>query len=111
MKENCVFYVDLTTKTVRYETISPNVRRHYLGGNGFAIKYLYDLTIPGTDPLSPGNPIVFSVGPATGTIIPGSALAAVASRSPLTNRYIDGYIGGLWGTELKDAGCDVLIIQ
>lgn len=111
MRENGALYVDLTTKTSRYETISPNVRRQYLGGNGFVIKYLYDLTDPGTDPLSAANPIIFATGPATGTIIPGSALAAVASCSPLTNRYIDGYIGGLWGTELKDAGLDVLIIR
>jgi aldehyde:ferredoxin oxidoreductase len=111
MKENDVLYVNLSTQTIRHETISHSVRRQYLGGNGFAIKYLYDLTIPGADPLSPENPIVFAVGPVNGTIIPGSAVSVVASRSPLTNRYIDSYMAGLWGTELKDTGCDVLIVQ
>lgn len=111
MKENGILYVDLSKQAIRHEAISPDVRRHYLGGNGFAIKYLYDLTVPGTNALSPENPIVFAVGPANGTIIPGSGVSVVASRSPLTNRYIDSYMVGLWGTELKETGCDVLIIQ
>lgn len=109
--QQMILFVDLSTGKTRQEAVSPEMRRKFIGGNGFAVKILYDLLRAGVDPLGPENAVVFAVGPATGTIIPGAAITAAATKSPLTGIFIDSYMGGQWGTELKEAGCEALVLQ
>ncbi|MQL50760.1 aldehyde ferredoxin oxidoreductase [Desulfofundulus thermobenzoicus] len=109
--QQMILFVDLGTGKTRQEDVSPEMRRKFIGGNGFAVKILYDLLRAGVDPLGPENAVVFAVGPATGTVIPGAAMTAAATKSPLTGIFIDSYMGGQWGTELKEAGCEALVLQ
>jgi aldehyde:ferredoxin oxidoreductase len=64
-----------------------------------------------TDPLSPDNMIVFSVGPATGAAMSGASRHSVTTKSPLTNTIAGSEAGGYWGPELKFSGFDAIVIQ
>jgi len=102
--------VDLTSGEVSYTSVPESLLKQYLGGRGLNGKLLYDLTGKDTDPLGPDNPLIFSTGPLTGTLIPTNGRYAVTAKSPLTGIFGDGNAAGFWGPELKFAGFDVLII-
>ena len=44
--------------------------RDFLGGRGVNIKFLYDETTPGLDPFDPDSPLIFGIGPMSGTPVP-----------------------------------------
>jgi aldehyde:ferredoxin oxidoreductase len=82
----------------------------YIGGKGLAARYLYDLLPIGVDPLSPENVLIFMTGPLTGTIASTMSRVVLATKSPLTNTFLDSYAGGYLPAELKFAGFDGMII-
>ena len=110
-RQRMILFVDLSTGNTRLEAVTPEVSWKFIGGNGLAVKLLYDLVGAGVEPLGPDNAMVFAVGPATGTVIPGAAVAAAATKSPLSGIFIDSYMAGQWGTELKEAGYEALVLQ
>ncbi|HIQ04015.1 MAG TPA: aldehyde ferredoxin oxidoreductase, partial [Desulfurococcales archaeon] len=83
---------------------------NYIGGRGFAIKILWDELKPGTDPLSPGNILIFAAGPLTGLVLPCSGKMVVASKSPLTGGYGDGNVGSWAAVQMRKAGFDAVVI-
>ncbi len=103
--------INLKTSKIDVEAISKEMRRNFLGGSGFAIKYLWDEVSPDVDPLGPENKLIFATGPLTGTPVESSGRAVVASKSPLTGIFGDAHSGSEWGPELKMAGYDMLIIE
>ena len=103
--------VDLTNRIIRIIKVNENFFKKYLGGVGVAAKLILDYVDPTTDPLSPDNILVFSVGPFQGTVIPGSGKWIVAARSPLTGIWADSAAGGRWGSEFKRTGFDALVIK
>ena len=103
--------VNLSTGTTFEEHIPESELRKYLGGVGLAAKYFMQQVAPETDPLAPENPIIFSAGPWTGTVVPTSGRHAVVAKSPLTGIWGESDVGGTWGKELKWAGYDALIIS
>jgi aldehyde:ferredoxin oxidoreductase len=66
---------------------------------------------PGIAPLGPRNILIFASGVVTGAPIPGSGRHGVGAKSPLTGAYGEAEAGGFWGTELKHAGFDSIIIK
>ncbi|MBW2016019.1 MAG: aldehyde ferredoxin oxidoreductase family protein [Deltaproteobacteria bacterium] len=106
-----ILRINLSDQTHRVEKLPPEIARDYIGGAGFAIKYLFDELGPGTDPLGPDNKLIFSVGPFTGTTVPCASRMAVAARSPLTGAVGMALTGGYFPAELKFAGFDMLIIE
>jgi aldehyde:ferredoxin oxidoreductase len=71
---------------------------------------MYEEVNPEVTPLDPQNVLVFSAGPFTGTMVPGSGRTEVASKSPATGIQGMSNMGGYWGPQLKYAGYDSLII-
>jgi|GEM_PF-5454151 len=67
-----VVYVDLTDRTTRVEKPTEDHYRMYLGGWGFVVHELLQWAPKSIDPFAPENPLVFSLGVASGTPIPGS---------------------------------------
>ena len=57
--------VDLARRSWSVERIPEAVIRGFLGGRGFTAKYCYDEIPPGTDPIGPGNKLIFAAGPLT----------------------------------------------
>ncbi|HHV79851.1 MAG TPA: aldehyde ferredoxin oxidoreductase family protein [Firmicutes bacterium] len=115
-------WVDLCTGRCEEELIEPEELRKYLGGRGLNSALLYRLVDAETDPLSPDNPLLFGVGPATGTLVPGSGRYTVTAVSPLTvvgahdgkpaDRpcFGDSNSGGFFGAELKYCGFDQIVV-
>ncbi|MFB6252067.1 MAG: aldehyde ferredoxin oxidoreductase family protein [Halobellus sp.] len=85
--------VDLTDHTVEREPIPERWLAEYVGGKGLGARYLYDRLEPGTDPLGPGNYLLFMLGPLSG-LLPGETQFAAITRSPLTGTFLDSYSGG-----------------
>ncbi|HJX12784.1 MAG TPA: aldehyde ferredoxin oxidoreductase family protein [Dehalococcoidales bacterium] len=106
-----ILRIDLTDKSVKEEKVTEALARDFLGGAGFAIKYLYDELKPGTSALDPANRLIFAVGPLTATGVACSSRMAVAAKSPLTGAMGMALAGGHFPAELKMAGYDMLIIQ
>ncbi|MBW2206487.1 MAG: aldehyde ferredoxin oxidoreductase family protein, partial [Deltaproteobacteria bacterium] len=63
-----------------------------------------------TDPLGPGNILIFVTGPLTGTTFPTASRSGVITKSPLTGTFLDSYSGGFFGTQMTWAGFDALVV-
>ncbi len=106
-----ILHVDLTTAEMHVEEPPEAFYRRYIGGRGFILHYLLNETQPKIDPLSPENLLVFAAGLLTSTVLPGTGRHAVGAKSPLTGALASSESGGWWGSELKRAGFDGLVIR
>jgi aldehyde:ferredoxin oxidoreductase len=106
-----ILRIDLTNQTAQKEAVSEELAKKFLGGAGFAIKYLYDELKPGTPALDKANKLFFAVGPLTATGAPCSSRMAVVAKSPLTNAVGMALAGGHFPAEMKKAGYDMIIIE
>ncbi len=93
--------------------IEPTARYEgkYIGGRGIDARLLYDSVGPETDALDPENLLVFSAGPFTGTLVPGSGRTHVRAKSPVTGLCGASAFGGDWGPEVKYAGYDHIVLE
>jgi aldehyde:ferredoxin oxidoreductase len=106
-----ILRIDLSQPSAREEEVSEALAKNYLGGAGFAIKYLYDEVKPGTPALDPANRLIFAVGPLTATGASCSSRMAVVAKSPLTGAVGMALAGGQFPAEMKRAGYDMIIIE
>lgn len=106
-----ILRIDLTERSFREEALKEALLSKYIGGSGLAAKILYDETSVETDPLGPENLLIFMTGPLTGTKVPLSGRHHVVMRSPLTGIFGESDVGGTWGTELKRAGYDGVVVK
>ncbi|GAB6155510.1 aldehyde ferredoxin oxidoreductase family protein [Desulfosporosinus burensis] len=116
MKDICgyagtVLMVDLTSGEIEKLPLDMELARNYVGGRGLNMKSLYDLVGPETDPLGPENIVIFGVGPVNGTNCYLGSRWNVSGKSPHTGILGDSNAGGHFGTELKYAGYDQIIIK
>lgn len=105
-----ILHVDLSKRTHRKEELEKEEARAYIGGSGLAAKRLWEMTRKETASLGVENVLIFMTGPLTGTKVPLSGRHEVVAKSPLTGIYGEADAGGRWGTELKKAGYDGVII-
>ena len=105
-----MLYVDLTDRTVRVEERDEDFYRTYLGGWSVIAHELLKHAPKGVDPFAPENPLVFAAGVQTGSEVGSSGRHAVGAKSPLTGGFGEADVGGYWGTELKRAGFDAVVI-
>ncbi|MHB1043122.1 MAG: aldehyde ferredoxin oxidoreductase family protein [Eubacteriales bacterium] len=103
--------VDLSSHSVNEEAIPQEILRSYLGGKGLGSYLLLKNVAAGTDPLGPDNRVIFTVGPATGTRVPGASRHGMFSKSPLTGGYAESYSGGKVAPRIKAAGYDAVILE
>lgn len=106
-----ILRVNLSDKRISIERPDEKFYRRYLGGEGFVAYYLLKEVKPGIDPLSPENKLIFAAGPLTSAPIPGCGRNSVGAKSPLTGGFGEAEVGGMWGTELKRAGFDAIVIE
>ena len=105
-----IVFADLTSGTIRIESTPVDLKRDYLGGRGFGIRFLTDLVDPKTDPLDSKNILVFAAGPLTGTGVPLGSRYEVSTISPLTGTAMSSNSGGVFGWKMKKAGADAIVI-
>jgi len=106
-----ILLVDLTVGSVREEGVEEGVYRHFIGGLGLGVRFLYERMRAGIDPLGPDNWLGFLPGLLTGTRVPMTGRHMVVTKSPLTGTWCDSNAGGFFGTELKRAGYDGVLIS
>ena len=107
-----ILYVDLTNKTHRVEILPAEIYRKYPGGSALGMYLLFQQMKAGTgiDPLSPENPLIFSVSPLTGIPISGQSRMNVTTKSPLTGTAGDSQVGGFIPAHIKGNGYDSIVI-
>ena len=106
-----ILRINLTNGEIATENIHPDIAKDYLGGRGWAIRYLYDEVDPQVDPLSPENKLIFATGPLTGTPAPTGNRYMVITKSPLTGALANSNSGGVFPTEMKWTGFDMFIFE
>src|SRR3972149_3099260 len=104
-----ILRVDLSRGKITQKPLDGNIARDFIGGFGINNKLAYDLIRPGTDPLSPGKPIILGAGLLNGTVAPSSSRVFATTKFPITGA-IGSACGGGFGFMLKAAGYDHLII-
>ncbi len=86
----------------------------FLGGRGIAAKIYWDEVPPEVKALEPDNRLIFITGPLAG-VSPGVGAVRwlVCGKSPVTTPEQFSYcnLGGSWGTELKFAGYDGVVVH
>ncbi|AKB56268.1 aldehyde ferredoxin oxidoreductase [Methanosarcina sp. A14] len=102
-------YVDLGSESVNTVRTDENLIRKYLGGRGLGVKLLSELADANINPLSPENPLIFTSGPLSG-LAPMASGAVLTSKSPLTGTIFSWNMTGGFGSELKKAEIDALIV-
>jgi aldehyde:ferredoxin oxidoreductase len=105
-----VINVDLTSGSVRIETLPEEYYKQYIGGSGLAAKIFWERGRFDIDPLAPEAMLLFMNGPFAGLRISGASRNSVAGCSPLTGHWGDSSCGGYFAPELRYAGYDGLII-
>ncbi|MEC8626030.1 MAG: aldehyde ferredoxin oxidoreductase N-terminal domain-containing protein, partial [Candidatus Thermoplasmatota archaeon] len=119
-----VLFVNLSEGTVEARSIPHAWCLEGMGGKGLATRVLvewdttepaaYDLVHPitgGSDVARhPSTPLLVFTGPFQGTKVGSAGRAVVVSRSPLTDVYIDTYVGGNLGHRMREAGWDGLFL-
>lgn len=106
-----ILRVNLTDGTITTEKYDETFYRTYFGGRGFIAYFLLNEVKPGIDPLSADNKLIFATGILTGGPFAGSGRHSIGAKSPLTGGYGESEAGGYWGTELKKAGFDGIIVE
>ena len=107
---NNILYVDLSTGTTAKKTLDENIMPLLLGGKGLAAWILYNALDGGIDPFAPEVPLIFAVGPLTGTTAPTAGRLGVFTKSPATGTILDSYCGGFFGQTMKWAGYDAIVV-
>jgi len=106
-----ILRINLSSRKIHVEPLKEGLVKKIIGGRGLGAKILWDELPSKTDPLSPQNKLVFTVGPLTGTKAQSASRWIVQFKSPLTETYFRSVGGGFFGAELKFAGYDAIIVE
>lgn len=105
-------YVNLSTNEIKVKPIPEEMKKKFIGGRGYGMKYLWDAVTPDTKWNSPENELIIAQGPIGGiTQYPGAGKSYVVTISPLTGLPVDSNVGGYFGPLFKFCGFDALEIQ
>jgi aldehyde:ferredoxin oxidoreductase len=105
-----ILKIDLTTGRTEEYQIPEKWEKDFLGGASLAARILYSSLSRDLDPLSPEAPLLFMMGPMTGTSGPTTGRFVVCGKGPATGLWAESNVGGFWGPELRAAGYDGLWI-
>ncbi|GAA0062507.1 aldehyde ferredoxin oxidoreductase family protein [Clostridium sporogenes] len=106
-----ILRIDLTNRECTLESLDEEKAKKFIGARGLGVKTLLEEIDPKIDPLSIENKLVIVTGPITGAPMPTSGRYMVVTKAPLTGTIAISNSGGKWGTELKNAGYDMIIVQ
>ncbi len=106
-----ILRVNLTEKKFTVEPLPSAWRQAFWGGRGLAVRLFWEEVDPQTDPLAPGNKVIWATGPLTGTGALSAAASYVVTKSPLTGALTCARTMGHFGAEVKFAGYDAVILE
>ncbi len=106
-----VLKVDLDSYSISPVDLPSDFKEKYIGGRGYALKFIWDGTNGNTRYDRPENILVMASGPlGNEPRFPGSGKFIIGTISPLTGTFVDSNIGGHFGPLLKICGFDALAI-
>ena len=108
-----ILRVDLTERRWSVEPTERYAER-FIGGIGIGFKIFWDEVSADVGAFDPENRLILAPGPLTGTLAPGSGRFELVSKSPRSypkETVTRSGMGGFWGSELKYAGYDALVIH
>ena len=103
--------VDLTRGLIQAKPLARKICLETIGGIGLAAQLIYESVPAAADPLGPDNVLVIVAGPLSGTTWAGTGRVELAARSPLTGLWGEASLGGYFGTQLKRAGYDAILVR
>jgi len=106
-----ILEIDLSAGRQKFLPFPDDLVWKHLGGRGFNVQFLYANLPSDTDPLGPGNILMFSCGLLTGTAAPTSSRLHVNARSPLTGILGSSNVGGGFGAGLRSCDIQSLIVR
>jgi len=106
-----IMEIDLTIPSCQAVGLEEKFCRDYLGGIGFNARIIYDGVPVGADPLGKENILVFSAGTMVGSTFPTASRTEASAKSPMTGLFGTSNSGMFFGTQLKNAGFDSLVIK
>ena len=106
-----ILRINLTDHTFKTEALDHGKALKYIGGRGLGSRIMAEEVDPKVDAFDPENKIIIATGPLTGTPTPAGGRYMVVTKSPLTGTIASSNSGGFWGSELKFAGYDLLILE
>jgi aldehyde:ferredoxin oxidoreductase len=106
-----ILRVDLSKYTWIAADVDPEIIKKFLGGIGLSAKMLFEETGPQTDPLGPENIVIVSAGLLAGTDAPTAYRVEITTKSPLTGIAGTGSAGGLFGSRLRRAGYESVVLM
>jgi aldehyde:ferredoxin oxidoreductase len=106
-----ILRVNLTRKVVEDLPYRMEWKEQYLGGRGLGVRLVFDRVDPATDPFGDGNAIAFTAGPLTGSGMPLGSRYSIVAKAPLTGTLASSSSGGFFGTEMKRAGIDAVLVE
>jgi aldehyde:ferredoxin oxidoreductase len=107
-----ILKVDLSSGRTSTMDTMPYADR-FLGGRGIATRIYWEEVPPSTGAFDPENRLIFMTGPLVATGTQGAARCMVIGKSPMLmpEGFCYGNIGSFFGSYLKRAGYDGLIIH
>lgn len=103
--------INLSTSEINVEKLDMALAKKFIGGRGLATYLLSGEIDASIDPLDSANKIIFVTGPLTGSRAPATGRHMVVTKSPLSGTIASSNSGGFWGSELKRAGFDLIIVE
>jgi aldehyde:ferredoxin oxidoreductase len=106
-----ILKVDLSKGQIDIDYRDDSFFRQYLGGRALVVYYLLNEMKSGLDPFDPENLLIFAPGVLTGASVAGQGRNGIGAKSPLTGGLGSSEVGGFWGSELKRAGFDAIVVR
>ncbi|NLO73363.1 MAG: hypothetical protein GX100_04535 [candidate division WS1 bacterium] len=105
-----LLWIDLTSRTARWEERPEDFFRRYPGGGLLGTRLLLDHTSAGIDALGPENLLIFASSVIAGQPAPGLARFTLCAKSPLTGGIGETRCEGPFGVALKASGADAIVV-
>jgi aldehyde:ferredoxin oxidoreductase len=103
--------IDLTRKRTECREIPPPVLSDYPSGAALATYLLSAHMTPGTGALAPESAIVLATGLFAGLPYPGATRFALAAKSPQTECWAGGSMGGEFAWALRCSGWSAIVVH
>ena len=107
-----VLQVDLTNRTVSKVPTAVHRPEEFIGGLGLCAKIFWELGCPKVHAFDPGNPLIISAGPLTGSYGPFSRgeVCTISPQCYPDELFTYSGFGGMFPAEMKHAGYDGVVI-
>lgn len=106
-----ILVIDLEGRKSATEALEEKWCEENLGGFGINNRLCWEMMVPGTEPLDPGNLVILGAGPLVGTLAPGAARVMANSRLPLTGAVASASGAMGLGPQMRWAGYDHIVIR